>query len=125
MTFIESITTCFKKSFTIKGRACRSEYWWFQLLWSVCYFLLLLLSPAAEGSAIIDAVFWMIVGVMIISIIPLFTAAIRRLHDVDKSGAFLFFSIIPFIGSIIVLVALIPEGTKGKNYYGKNPLRKK
>ena len=83
MTFVESITTCFKKSFTIKGRACRSEYWWFHLLWVICYFSALILAPAAEGSDVITAISWMIFGVMIISIIPLFTASIRRLHDDD------------------------------------------
>jgi len=124
MTFIESITTCFKKSFTIKGRACRSEYWWFHLLWVICYFSALILSPAAEGSDVITAISWMIFGVMIISIIPLFTASIRRLHDVGKSGVWLFFSLIPFVGTIVVLIALIPEGDKGKNRFGKNPLKK-
>ena len=36
MGFIDSIVTCYKKSFTISGRASRAEYWWFML-----YFYLL------------------------------------------------------------------------------------
>ena len=32
MSFVESVTTCFKKYVTFKGRARRSEYWWFAIL---------------------------------------------------------------------------------------------
>lgn len=125
MNFIESVSTCFKKTFTIKGRASRSEYWWFQLMWTAGYFILIFIGDEEYASEPVYAIFWMIVGVLTVSFIPLFSVSIRRLHDVNKSGAFLFFSLIPFIGSIIVLIALIPEGTKGKNKYGKNPLVKK
>jgi len=34
-------------------------------------------------------------------------------------------SLIPFIGSLLLLVILISEGTKGKNRFGKNPLKKR
>ena len=120
MNFTESITTCFTKFFTIKGRASRSEYWWFHLMWVICYFILFL--TADHSSQFAYALYWMTIGVLVISFIPLFTASIRRLHDCNKSGAHLFFSLIPFIGSLIVLFMLIPEGTKGKNRFGKNPL---
>ncbi|MBQ4489452.1 MAG: DUF805 domain-containing protein, partial [Ruminobacter sp.] len=29
--FIDAIKVCINKSFTLKGRACRSELWWFAL----------------------------------------------------------------------------------------------
>ena len=32
MTFFNSIMTCYKKSFDFKGRASKSEYWWFWLV---------------------------------------------------------------------------------------------
>lgn len=32
MSFGESVKTCFQKYVTFKGRARRSEYWWFRLL---------------------------------------------------------------------------------------------
>ena len=123
MNFTESITTCFTKFFTIKGRASRSEYWWFHLMWVICYFILFL--TADHSSQFAYALYWMTIGVLVISFIPLFTASIRRLHDCNKSGVHLFFSLIPFIGSLIVLFMLIPEGTKRKNRFGKNPLSKR
>ena len=38
MNFIHSIKTCFRKYFVFKGRATRSEFWWFQLFATVLTF---------------------------------------------------------------------------------------
>ena len=48
----------------------------------------------------------------------------RRLHDTNRSGFFLLVSFIPFIGGIVLLFLLIPEGTKGKNKFGPDPLKR-
>ena len=57
--------------------------------------------------------------------IPAITVTVRRFHDINKSGWFILFEIIPFIGWIIVLVMLIEKGTEGKNKYGVYPLKLK
>ena len=67
MNFTESITTCFTKFFTIKGRASRSEYWWFHLMWVICYFILFL--TADHSSQFAYALYWMIIGVLVIFLI--------------------------------------------------------
>ena len=46
MTFIESIKTCFKKYITIKGRAPRSEYWWFQAMFVPLTMFVVIMSEA-------------------------------------------------------------------------------
>ena len=92
-------------------------------MWSSGY--LILIATADHSSQFTYALYWMTVGVLVISFIPLFTASIRRLHDCNKSGIYLFLGLIPFIGSFIVLFMLIPEGTKRKNRFGKNPLSKR
>ena len=117
MTFSESISTCFKKYFVFQGRASRSEYWWFQLLVAPAYFIA---SFIDEGSPI----FIISLTICVVSFIPAVAAGVRRLHDTNKSGFFLLISLIPFIGGLIMLFLLIPEGTKGKNQYGDNPLKK-
>ena len=117
MTFSESISTCFKKYFVFQGRASRSEYWWFQLLVTPAYFIA---SFIDEGSPI----FIISLTICVVSFIPAVAAGVRRLHDTNKSGFFLLISLIPFIGGLIMLFLLIPEGTKGKNQYGDNPLKK-
>ena len=117
MTFSESISTCFKKYFVIQGRASKSEFWWLQLVWFACFLIPLIF----EGSQPVEYFF---IGIVVIIFIPLFTVGIRRLHDTGKSGFYYFWSLVPFIGSLIVLAFMLGDGTKGRNQYGDNPLKK-
>ncbi len=117
MTFTESISTCFKKYFVIQGRASKSEFWWFQLLWSASFFIMFIF----EGSEPVTYFFY---GIIVIIFIPLFTVGVRRLHDTGKSGFYYFWSLVPFVGSLIVLAFMLGDGTKGRNQYGDNPLKK-
>ena len=117
MTFTESISTCFKKCFVIQGRASKSEFWWFQLLWMASFFIMFIF----EG---LDPVTYFFYGIIVIIFIPLFTVGVRRLHDTGKSGFYYFWSLVPFIGSLIVLAFMLGDGTKGRNQYGDNPLKK-
>ena len=117
MTFGESISTCFRKYFVIQGRASKSEFWWFQLLWSASFFIMFIF----EGTEQVTYFFY---GIIVIIFIPLFTVGVRRLHDTGKSGFYYFWSLVPFIGSLIVLAFMLGDGTKGRNQYGDNPLKK-
>ena len=117
MTFSESLSTCFKKYFVIQGRASKSEFWWFQLLWMASFFIMFIF----EG---LDPVTYFFYGIIVIIFIPLFTVGVRRLHDTGKSGFYYFWSLVPFIGSLIVLAFMLGDGTKGRNQYGDNPLKK-
>ena len=115
MTFGESVSTCIKKYFVFKGRASRSEYWWFQLIVSPSYFI----STVFEND-----IAYIFLGITLFTLIPAISAGVRRLHDTNRSGFFLLISFIPFIGGLILLFFLIPEGTKGKNRFGPDPLKR-
>ena len=117
MTLGESISTCFKKYFVIQGRASKSEFWWFQLIWSGSFFISIYVNN--------EAVDYFLYGVLIINFIPLFTVGIRRLHDTGKSGLHFFWGCIPIVGSLIFIILMLVDGTKGRNQYGDNPLVKK
>jgi uncharacterized membrane protein YhaH (DUF805 family) len=54
-------------------------------------------------------------------LIPGLAVFVRRMHDVNKSGWYLFIALIPLIGAIWLLVLLIKEGTIGENQYGPDP----
>lgn len=58
---------------------------------------------------------------MLAVLLPSIGVSIRRLHDTDRSGWFLLFAFIPFIGGFIVLYFMILEGTRGPNRYGEDP----
>ena len=115
MTFGESVTTCLKKYFVFEGRASRSEYWWFQLIVTPSYFI----STFMENE-----VSYIFLGITLFTLIPAISAGVRRLHDTNRSGFFLLISFIPFIGGLILLFFLIPEGTRGKNRFGPDPLKR-
>ena len=116
MTLGESISTCFKKYFVMQGRASKSEFWWFQLIWSSCFILSFIFES--------DTVSYFLFGIIIMIFIPLFTVGVRRLHDTGRSGFHYLWSVVPFIGSLIVLALMLADGTKGRNQYGDNPLKK-
>ena len=116
----------FENYANFKGRARRSEYWYFQL-----FNLIILLSSLIIGAVIgslFDNTFGGVVAAYIVfaiytllTIIPAFAVIVRRLHDVDKSGWFYFIILIPLIGSIWLLVLFFTEGTIGTNQYGSDP----
>ena len=115
MTFTESLSICIKKYFVFKGRASRSEYWWFQLIVSPSYFVSTILE---------NEIGYFFLGITLFTLIPAISAGVRRLHDTNRSGFFLLISFIPFIGGLVLLFFLIPEGTKGKNRFGPDPLKR-
>ena len=114
MNFLESIQTCYKKIFNYKGRASKSEYWWFQL-----YFTLfaILTFYFFENHSFSQA----LLIVWAFNNLPLLSAGVRRFHDMNKSGWTVLFALIPFIGALIVLGMLAGDGTKGKNKFGPKP----
>ena len=54
-------------------------------------------------------------------ILPSLAIEIRRLHDIGKSGWWIFIALIPLVGSIWLLVLLATEGQPGENQYGPDP----
>lgn len=111
MNFVDAVKTCFSKYACFEGRACRSEYWYFCLF----NFLLGIVCGALLGK----------IGSSIVSLalfIPSLAVAVRRLHDVGKSGWFYLLCLIPLIGWIWLIVLYCTPGNAEANQYGENPL---
>lgn len=53
--------------------------------------------------------------------IPGLAVAVRRLHDIGKSGWLLLAAFIPVGGIIWLVVKLCTEGDRGRNEYGEDP----
>ena len=49
------------------------------------------------------------------------SVSIRRLHDIGKSGWYYIISFIPFVGGILMIVAMCIEGQPHTNQWGTNP----
>ena len=114
MNFLESLETCYKKVFNYRGRASKSEYWWFQLYFTLFAILTFYIVETHTFGQVLF-VLW------VFNNLPLLSAAVRRFHDMNKSGWTLLWALVPFIGTFIVLIMLAGDGTKGKNKFGPKP----
>ena len=124
LNFFQAIQTCLKKYFIIKGRASRSEYWYFQLLFSpIAFYAGFWSDPVSTGMWDPPPFYLISVALLVLLFIPAVTSQVRRFHDKDKSGWFILINLIPFVGWIIVLVICIDKGTAGKNRFGQYPLK--
>ncbi|MBF7688612.1 DUF805 domain-containing protein [Acinetobacter rathckeae] len=105
----KSVMTCFKKYIDIKGRAARSEYWYFQL----CATLIMLIMSTANDTLSTIA--------FVVFITPLITVTVRRLHDINRSGWWVLIAAIPLVGSIVIFYWAISKGSLEENLYGPPP----
>ena len=123
MTFKEAVKTCLSKYCCFKGRARRSEYWYWFLFELIVTFVLAFIGGLIEGitgtEAEIANVLTSIASLAFL--LPGLGVQVRRLHDLDKKGWFLLLTLIPVVGSIILLVWACKEGTAGENQYGPDP----
>ena len=114
MTFGTAIKTCLAKYATFQGRARRSEYWYFVLL-------VVLLSVAEQvigavaHSQVVDLVFGL---VQLALALPGIAVAVRRLHDIDRSGWWYLLGLVPIVGLIVLVVWFCRTGTAGPNRFG-------
>jgi len=126
LNFFDAIKTCLRKYFVIKGRASRSEYWFLQLLFTpLAMYVGFWSDPVSAGTIDPPPLYILSTIIVIFLFIPAITSQIRRFHDKDKSGWFIFINIIPFVGWLIALVMLLDKGTPGKNRFGEYPLKSK
>ena len=79
----DSVVVCIKKSFVFSGRASRSEYWWFILFAA----LISVLSEIVDFLTFSPGVFLGFSGLIsLVLFFPILSVAIRRMHDVKRSG---------------------------------------
>ena len=117
MTFIESIKTVYAKYGTFSGRATRSEYWWFVLF----VFLMLFAFIALVAIAKVDLKGYLAITIfVIIFCLPMISLYVRRLHDIGKSGWWIFLGLVPYIGEFVLFIFSV-MGSDGENEYGPDP----
>jgi len=123
MNFSESISTCFRKFVSAKGRASRSEYWWFQLFLYLLSFITIFVDILIFSDNVMEnAIFPINTITSLITLLPAVCVFIRRLHDVNRSGWWILISF-TCIGIIPLLYWVIIKGTDGSNDYGDDPVK--
>lgn len=136
----------FSRYFDFSGRSSRAEYWYFTaFMWFIT--LLILLMQQLLGEAV-EGVLTAVNGLFgLATFIPSIAVAVRRLHDINRSGFVLLTYSIgmavlvvlisaamvfgTFVAGLLVLgavalgikflVLMVTEGDRGPNPYGPNP----
>lgn len=112
MTMFNAVKTCFSKYVKFEGKASRSEYWYFWLFSFCIETIPIILAFIIDKDVISLSLLAVSFLYCIVSFLPMLSAAIRRLHDVGKSGAYFFVSFIPFVGGLILLYFLCQKGNE-------------
>lgn len=117
MGFGEAIATGFRKYARARGRAARSEFWY----WTLFSMLAGLAANIADGivTSAMHATDYGILSslVNLVLLLPGLAVTIRRLHDTDHSGWWMLLPI-TIIGIIPYVIFLCRAGTPGANRFG-------
>ncbi|TXS94291.1 DUF805 domain-containing protein [Parahaliea maris] len=103
------------------GRAQRTEIWMFILINFLITLLLAFLDGmlglynAEVGVGVLQGVYSLAV------FLPSLAVAVRRLHDIGRTGWWLLIAFIPLVGLIVLLVFYCLDSQPGDNEYGPNP----
>ena len=100
-----------KKYATFSGRATRSEYWYFVLIYSITYTILMGIDLAIGtfNQELMDKgsfLGFLSTTYSLILFLPSLAVTVRRLHDINKSGWWVLFIFVPIIGFILLVVYL-------------------
>ena len=114
MSFTDAVKSVFSQYVGFKGRARRSEYWWF-VLFNIIVSVVISLIARLTGWNFLSILYSLAV------LLPGLAVAVRRLHDIGKSGWFYLFAFIPLVGAIILLVWFCKDSEPVANAYGPNP----
>ena len=130
MDFTSAIKSGFSNYTNFSGRASRSEYWYWTLFTVIIgmglgfiegalglYIIAPEMTELGESSGL--GLLSSIANVALL--IPSLAMYWRRLHDIDKSGAW-WFIWLTCVGLIVLFVWSVTKGTAGPNRFGPDPL---
>jgi uncharacterized membrane protein YhaH (DUF805 family) len=117
--FTEAIISGFQNYVTFSGRARRAEYWWWTL-----FFILMCVVAGFADSALASSGRLPLVGLIfiLVTMLPYLSVAVRRFHDIGRSGWWVLIPLIPLVGTILYLYWMVQPGNTGPNEYGPDPI---
>lgn len=107
----------FRKYAVFRGRATRSEYWSFVLVWVLIYISGIIVLRV-DFPDVIGGMIWVAYTVYwFATLIPWFALTVRRLHDTGRSAWWLLTYCIP-LGGFVLLVFMCLRSEPRANKYG-------
>lgn len=111
----EAVYSVFSQYATFRGRARRSEFWYY------CLFNFLVSLVLSIVTTILPQLVFLPTLYALAVFVPGLALSWRRLHDIGKSGTFVFLCLIPLLGAILLIVWFCRDSQPGANQYGPNP----
>lgn len=126
MTFSDSIQNVLLNFAEFRGRATRSEYWYW-VLFALCLQVLFQIVDGLVSAPLmgfppfaLDAGRPISVLGMVALLPPTLAVGCRRLHDVGRSGWWLLLPLIPVIGALALLWMLTRTSVERDNRFGSS-----
>ena len=114
---VANVMACLEKYADFSGRATRSEYWSFTLVFGLANWVLNLLYQSTGFR-----LFSIVAALLSLAILaPSLAVSWRRLHDIGKKGSWYFIILVPIVGVILMIVWCCRDSQPGDNEYGPNP----
>lgn len=111
---IKAVKTVLTNYVKFDGRSGRPEYWWFVLAYVIVFVLLSFLSGIA------GIITWVANLLSLALFIPSIAVAVRRMHDIGKSGWWVLIALIPILGWI-AFIYFAAQPSTGANEHGEGP----
>ncbi len=113
--------TALKKYAVFRGRAQRSEYWFFVLFYTLIAIVLAIVD-GVTGTYSRSAGVGLLGGIFTLAmLVPSLAVSVRRLHDTDRSGWWLLIGLVPVIGVIVLIIFFVLDSQPGANRFGPYP----
>ena len=133
----QAVKSVFSKYATFRGRATRSEFWWYYLFLVVVGLILFAIDSLTgltygsstmtindtiydvQGAGILSSIFWLV------TLLPTLAVMARRLHDAGHSGLWIIWgyllAFVCLIGVVILIVFWCQRSEPGDTKYGPQP----
>lgn len=109
------------------GRARRSEFWFYVLFNMIFAIAAMIIDNVlgttisiADGLMVLPYGYVYILYILFV-LVPGLAVAVRRLHDIGKSGWMYLIVLIPLVGAIWLLILFCQDSQSGANKWGANP----
>ena len=114
-SFVGALKDGFARYVDFGTRSTRSQFWWWTL-WSILI---------SAGSTALDATLGTPIGLLtsLAMLLPSVAVAIRRLHDIGRTGWWYLIVLVPFVGWIVLIVFFCTKSQDGPNQWGDAPRR--
>lgn len=102
--FMHYYTDAMRNFAVFSGRASRSQYWFFSLAFFIMFVVAMVIDQTLGDTTRNEPAGLFTAIVYLAHLLPAISVPVRRLHDTDRSGWWVFAGFVPLIGQIALLV---------------------